>query len=147
MFLDWLAEWWLSKRRPVAFRFKAGAIYNTTNCSWRRGIIKESFQMNLKDNEKVTLSITPVNAKGNPAPLDGVPVWTTENPSVVAITPSADGLSCECVAGVSGSSVVTVSGDADMGEGVTKVAGSITFDVTPGAAVSIVIVPGTVSNQ
>ena len=36
----------------------------------------------LTDVQKVTASITPVDAKGNPAAVDGVPSWTSSNPRV-----------------------------------------------------------------
>ncbi len=88
----------------------------------------------LTDNQKVTFSIAPKDRKGNPATLDGAPVWTNSNPNVGDLTPAADGLSAEFVAKIPGTTTIAVTADADLGTGVTDIAASADVTVIPGAA-------------
>lgn len=93
-------------------------------------------------------TISPVDKKGNPATLDGVPEWLTDNPAVLALTPAADGLSCKVTAvGMIGVANVQVTGDADMGAGSTPIIGTIDCEVTAGQAIMINITPGAPSEQ
>lgn len=103
--------------------------------------------LELKDSDKVTLTISPKDAKGKPAKLDGIPVWTVDAANVAGMVVSADGLSVEINAGDPGTARVAVSADGDMGPGVTTLAGFIDISVIPGAAVTIDITPGTPTPQ
>src|SRR6267142_6349149 len=70
-----------------AIRFEfAGQIENEP----RKDFIK---MLQLTDVQKCTLSIAPVDAKGNPAPVDGAPSWSVSDPALLDLTPAADGLS------------------------------------------------------
>src|SRR5512135_3656308 len=70
----------------------------------------------LTDVQSALLSVAPVDAKGNPAPIEGV-VWAVVDPAILTITPSADGLSATIAAvGALGSTQVNVQGDALIGE-------------------------------
>ncbi len=104
---------------------------------------------NLPADKKVTLSIAPKDSKGNPAKIDGVPVWATDTPTVLALTPAADGLSClvEPVGMLtpgdgSKPAQVQVNVDADLGPGVTELVGTLAIDVSAGSATVIDITPG-----
>lgn len=104
--------------------------------------------LELNTIQKTTLSIQPVNAKGQPAPVDGVPTWLTDNTDVLALTPSADGLSCEVVSvGIAGTATVQVTADADLGSGTTSLVGTLDVNVALAPATSIVITPGPVTDQ
>lgn len=76
----------------------------------------------------VVLTIT--NAKGQPAKVDGVPVWASSNETVLTVTPAADGMSAliDTVAAGSGPERVTVTADADLGSGVETITG-VTEDI------------------
>lgn len=98
--------------------------------------------------QQFEITISPVNSKGQPATLDGVPEWLTDNSDVLSLTPSADGLSCTVFAvGIPGTAKVQVNGDADMGSGVTLITGLLDVTVIQAPAVSIVLNPGAVSDQ
>jgi hypothetical protein len=87
--------------------------------------------VSISDVQKVSLSISVTDAAGNPAPVDGVPSWSSNDPSnsVVSLAPATDGLTCEVSAvGPLGAAQVTVSADADLGEGVQTITSS-PFDV------------------
>lgn len=98
----------------------------------------------LTDEQKVTLSVAFVTAKGNPATVDGPPVWTVSNDTVLSVVPSADGLSADVVSvGPLGASQVSVTADADLGAGVTALIGTLDVTVVASEAASIVISAGT----
>lgn len=73
-----------------------------------------------------TLAIT--NSQGNPATVEGAPVWASSDETVLNVTPAADGMSAiiGCVA--PGTARVTVSADADLGAGVMTITG-VTEDI------------------
>lgn len=102
----------------------------------------------LSATQQCTLSVTVTDKKGNPAPVDGTPDWLVDNPNVVALTPSADGLSCLISAiGPIGGATVTFRGDADLGDGVKEIAGILEVDVTAGEASLVTINAGTPEEQ
>jgi hypothetical protein len=101
----------------------------------------------LTDVQKVSLAIAPVNAKGKPAPVDGVPAWTNSNEIAASLSIADDGLSAVLFANEAGTTQVMVSVDADMGEGVVPITGILDVQVLPSMAVSIAIVPGVPENQ
>lgn len=100
--------------------------------------------MKLKVTQTLPLSIKPVDAKGNPATVDGAPQWSVSDPTLATITPAADGLSAVLVPlGPLGSLAVQVSADGDLGEGVKTIVGTAAVDLIGGDAVSVEIVAGT----
>lgn len=105
-------------------------------------------KMNLKDSDKVSLSIAIKDAKGNPAQVDGIPVWSVTDPSLASLNVSADGMSADLLAsGPLGSCQVQVNADADLGAGVTSILGTLDLTIIAGDAVSIDIAAGVPSAQ
>src|SRR5262245_32037582 len=91
--------------------------------------------LTLTSTQKADLSVTFLDAKGNPAQVDGVPTWMTDNTDVLALTPAADGMSCEVAAvGPIGNATAQVAADADLGAGVVAIFGTIDVQVTAGQA-------------
>lgn len=43
----------------------------------------------LSATQKTRLSIAPVDRRGNPASVDGVPTWSTSDPNLLSVTPAA----------------------------------------------------------
>jgi len=77
---------------------------------------------------------------GNPARVDGVSEWLTDNPNLLNLTPSTDGLSCTIVAvGPLGSATVVCKADADLGAGVKTIFASGAVTVTPGEATQVTL--------
>jgi hypothetical protein len=100
----------------------------------------------LRIDQRVTVSIQPVDRAGNPAAIDGVPVWAAAT-GAVALTPAEDGLSCVIEpVGQLGTEQVSVTCDADLGAGVRTIAGVLDIDIVAGEAVGIVINPGVPEN-
>ena len=97
---------------------------------------------------ETTLSVRFLDAAGNPAVVDGVPTWQVDNPSVGALTPAADGMSCILAAvGPIGSGTVSVQADADLGQGVRLVVGVFQFQVTAGEAVTVQVTASPPTGQ
>lgn len=102
----------------------------------------------LTDIQKVEFSVSAVSAAGNPASLDGAPVWSSSDESILTLSVSEDGLSCEAVTtGSLGAVQVKVVGDADLGEGVTSLFGVLDVVVVASQAVNLEIKPGVPSDK
>ena len=103
--------------------------------------------MTLTDSQKATLTIQPVDKKGADAALDGVPVWATSDATVATVEADATGLTAVLTAVRTGSCNITVTGDADLGAGVTPIVGTLAVSVTAGAATQITVNAGTPEEQ
>ncbi len=117
----------------------------------------EVTMLTIRDDQKVTLSIAPLDAKGKPALLDGVPAWAGSDDTVFTVTPAADGLSAVLVAVAPNAldadgktpipARVVVTADADLGSGVTPLTGTLDVIVTGGQAVTLTINAAPPANQ
>jgi hypothetical protein len=74
--------------------------------------------------QNIVLVIT--DANGAPAAVDGAPVWTSSDETVVVAVASADGLTGTINSVAVGTARVTVTADADLGSGVVPL--SFTFE-------------------
>ena len=138
MWWDWLFNWF---RKP-AKTFQWWVLYRH-----RLFYGVKSMSFTLSSIEKVSLMIQPVNAKGNPAPIDGVPVWTISDPTVATLIVADDGLTASLVAINPGSVQITVQADADLGPGTKLITGTLDVTVTAAEAVAINIIPGVAELQ
>ncbi len=94
----------------------------------------------LAATKQTTLSVKFVDRKGNPAKVDGVPEWLTDNSELLSLTPSSDGMSCECVAvGPLGTANITLTADADLGAGIVALVGTEQVNITAGDATAVTI--------
>jgi hypothetical protein len=96
----------------------------------------------LTDTQKVSVVLTFVDAKGAPAPINGVPTWASSVPTVAAVTPAADGLSAEIVAGVPGLTQISVTADASLTDVPVIITGTLDLTVVSGQAATITMSPG-----
>src|ERR1035437_5346158 len=114
------------------------------------GTILEGVTMQtLRDDQKVLLTIQPLDGKGKPAALDGVPVWSSSDETQVLVVAASDGLSA-VASGVAPPSDPTaplprivVTADADLGSGSTPITGSLDFTITARSAGTIALPGGT----
>ncbi len=103
--------------------------------------IRKGSAVQLTDLQQVTLSVAEVDSKNQP--VSDTLTWSVDQPGVIALTPSADTLSCLCVAGTDGTAVVTVTDNT-----VTPpLTASDTLTVVSSAATSLVITEGTAEDQ
>lgn len=98
----------------------------------------------LTADQKVTLSINPVDAYGNPAVVDGVPVWSTSDDTKVTVEAAVDGLSATitAVGPVASGVQISVIADADLGAGVKEITGLLAVDVIAGEAAGLSVNTG-----
>jgi hypothetical protein len=87
-----------------------------------------------------TATIAVTDKFGNPASIDGLPVWESTDETIAAVNPSADGLSCTVIStGKMGTVQINVRLDADLGDGVRELNGMALLDVSAGAASAIAL--------
>lgn len=95
----------------------------------------------LPDDKTAAATVAFVDAKGNPAVVEGAPVWSSSDPAVLSVVAAADGMSAIVTpVGPLGSAQVKVEADADTGEGVVPVILLGDVEVVAGQAVG-----GTIS--
>lgn len=88
----------------------------------------------ITNEEKVQVTLAPTTAAGNPATLDGAPTWTVTTGDAT-LEVAADGLSAFLVSGAADiNSQVTVTADADLGEGVVTLTDTIDLAVVAASA-------------
>jgi hypothetical protein len=88
-------------------------------------------------DKKRTFTVAPVDAKGRPARIDGIPEWTVTPEGGVTLFPTTDGLSCDVVwQAPLASQVVTVKADADLGSGVRHITGTADVETLSAEAAS-----------
>ena len=68
-----------------------------------------AISQSIDDTQKVLASVTFYNAAKVAVPAPGPATWAIDNPAVVNLTPSADGLSCEVTSVAVGSANLTVT--------------------------------------
>ncbi len=97
-------------------------------------------QYEMTNSQQLTATIQPVDKKGQPAPVDGIPVWASSDETIITVTPAADGLSAVVAAvGPLGVAKVSVTADADLGTGVASIFGTLDVTITQGQAVGFKI--------
>lgn len=100
--------------------------------------------MILTNEEKVAFGIRAVTASGKPARFDGVPVWVSSDPAVVALEVAEGGMSAMVVAKVVGTAQVTVRVDADLDvDEVRELFGTVDVEVVEAEAVAFEVTTGT----
>lgn len=101
----------------------------------------------LKATQKVPLAVSFQDAEGNPASVEGIPVWGVSDPSVGVLNVAPDGLSAELLAGSPTTGQVNVTADADLGSGVTPVLGVLDVQIVAGDAAVATLSAGTPVDQ
>lgn len=98
----------------------------------------------LTATQQVNLSVSFVDKAGNAAKVDGLPVWTSSDSNILTVTPSEGGLSAMvATVGPVGTAQVSVQADADLGEGVTALIGTLDVEVVAAQAVVAVLAAAT----
>jgi hypothetical protein len=97
----------------------------------------------ITNEEKVQVVLAPTTAAGNPAMLDGIPVWeVVEGDATIEV--ADDGMSAMLISGAADvNSKINVSADADLGEGVVSLTDTIDLAVVPASASKLGIQVGT----
>lgn len=107
----------------------------------------------LTEDQRVALTATFTNAKGNPAQVQN-PVWSSSNPAILTMADltaeerTARGIAADAVAswasavGPLGTAQAQLTGDADLGDGVREITGLHDLEVRGAEATHVLIAAG-----
>ena len=101
----------------------------------------------MTNSQEVDLAIQPLDKRGKPARVDGIPAWSSSDPAKVEVVASDDGLSCVAKALNNGTVQISVSADADLGDGIRALTGTLDLEIVSGEAVTLGIIAGTPREQ
>lgn len=115
-----------------------GAVYlqgcPAPHLQWHVGpvTLKESplmpLELTITNEQQCTVHVQPITPAGNPAPVDGAATWTVQEGACMIVL--IDDTSATIVSGdTPGDSVILVSADADVGEGVQTIMDTILVHV------------------
>lgn len=94
--------------------------------------------MQITIDQKVSASVKFVDRAGNPAKVDGAPSWSSSDDNVASVSVAEDGVATVIAKNV-GQTQISVTADADRGEGVRTITRSALVEVVSGEAVDEVI--------
>lgn len=105
-------------------------------------------QLQLTDSQDCDLAVSVKDRKGNPASVQD-PTWASSDSGVLAlqVDPSDPLKATISAVGPTGAALVTFQGDADLGEGVMPIVGTLDVVVIAGQATVIEIAAGAPREQ
>ena len=103
--------------------------------------------LTLTSVQQSKLSISAVDAKGNPAPVENVVYETSDLQIIVVGVNPNDETKAVVAARTVGTAQVTVTADADIGEGVKELMGLLDVEVVAAEAVALAIEAGVPEDQ
>jgi len=92
--------------------------------------------------QRVRVTVQPITAAGNPAPIDGSVAFTSSDPTVASVE-AIDANSAYVTAQDLGAAQIIAVFDADLGEGVRTIESTGAIEVVAAEAVGAEIVFGT----
>ena len=124
-----------------AFQWTIGLVTNKTKTKG------DSVQnVKLTNEQKVKISVAPVDGAGKPATVDGKPQWSYTGASQLAV--ADDGLSAELTSSdAPETGVITVTADADLGEGVENIVDTVNVVVEAAKAENLGLSVGAPENK
>ena len=113
------------------------------NVSYKGATFEGTKTMILNNEQKVRVELDVRTAAGNPAPIDGDPLWESSDDAVAHVEVDADNPNAAWVTSVApGTAQISVRVDADMGENVREIIGNLDITVIESEAAIIQIVAG-----
>lgn len=103
--------------------------------------------LQLTDTQQVPVNIAPVDKKGAPASVQSVSFVSSDTTVAVVTQDAADPNRALVVAGLPGTCQIQVSADADLGDGVANITGTLDITVVGGQAVGLALNAGTPAEQ
>ncbi len=101
----------------------------------------------LTDSQKVTISIAAVDKKGAPADVQGIAFASSDTTVATVEQDAGDMTKAVVVAGMPGSAQISVTADADLGDGVSLLTGVFDLSVVGGQAVGLSVSAGSPEEQ
>ncbi len=97
--------------------------------------------------QEADLAVAAQDARGNAAEVSD-PRWSSSDESVLGVVASSDGMSAIVrAAGATGNAQVVFRCDADLGEGVVELMGTLDVEVVAGQAVTVSVAAGAPREQ
>ena len=95
-------------------------------------------------DEKIQVQLVITDRAGHPAGFDTTPVWAASS-AALTVEAAPDGMSAWLVSAdvVEDAVMVTVRGDADLGDGVREIIGTLQVNVSSGEAQFVELEAGT----
>lgn len=90
----------------------------------------------LPDDKVANAAIAYVDAKGKPAKVDGMPVWSSSDENILTVAADPDGMSAVVTPVDIGTAQIKVEADADLGAGVQSLVTLGDIEVIAGTAVA-----------
>ena len=101
--------------------------------------------LELKLDQQATVTLAITTGTGKPAKVDGIPVWEASDAAAFLVQAAADGMSgivaAADAAGVAG--LLTVRADADLGEGIREIVGTLEVRILSDEAEFMTLTAGT----
>jgi hypothetical protein len=128
------------RRREVCIRERPG-----TRLRFNLGlpggmkVTGENLMVTMRFDEEFDVSVDPRDRASNKTTVDGTPVYTVSDATMLVLAPRADGLPGMTVRGVGalGTAQVNVTADADLGEGTQEIADFIDVELHAGKATTL----------
>lgn len=140
--LDWFRRLFLPRVRCVYVRDVAVSAYRLNEQT------KGEDMLTLTDIQKCALAVEFKTAAGNPAKVDGAPVWSVSDEALLELTVAEDGMSATVAAkGPLGIGQVTLTADADLGEGQKEITGLLDVEVLASEATVAIVAAGVPENK
>lgn len=100
--------------------------------------------LELTIDQKARIDVAFTDRAGNPAKVDGTPLWASSDEGLFSVEPAEDGMSAYVVSGdeTGDAGLLTVRADADMGEGMREVVGTLEVRILAGETQFISLTPG-----
>src|SRR4051812_4999715 len=105
--------------------------------------------VSLTVDQEVSVSLAVTDRVGNPATIDGSPVWASSDESVATVVENAGNPLAAIIlsADRAGAALITATVDADLGEGVRQIVGTLEVQVTAGEAQFVTLEAGAPSDK
>jgi hypothetical protein len=124
----------------IYLRFKQRKAKYLQFYKFKNGKKRRIFMASMTFNQKIDLSIAILDRKGNPAKVDGAPVWALSDDALGELSVAADGLSASFKSlSLEGNGLLSVTCDADLGEGVEAIVGTLPLVIASEKAVEVKI--------
>lgn len=111
------------------------------------GPTRDTPMIQLTDTQQVAVSVSAVDKKGAPASVQSVAFSSSDSSVAAVVADTADQSKAVVVAGLPGTAQIQVSADADLGDGVSLISGTLDVTVVGGQAVSLSVSAGTPVEQ
>jgi hypothetical protein len=101
---------------------------------------EDTMAVQMRNDQHLSMKVQFTDKVGQPAQVEGAPVWDVSDASFGSVRASDDGMSAAfSPAGPAGACQINCTADADLGEGVRNIIGTLDVTISGGEAVMVAI--------